>query len=155
MAHIDYSKVKEAKVHMRNIKADRLKKIFADIQKELDPCKLHLYELSCEKGSSTWITALSIAEHGFDLHKRAFQDALCIRYRWQLNNLPSLCACRNNFTIEHAMTCRKGGYLIIRYNEARDLTANLLTEVCHNVAYEPTLHPITHEVFLYQCSQHR
>ena len=149
-AHINFSKVKEAKVHMRNIKADRLKKISSDIQKDLDPSKLRLYELSCEKGSSTWITTLPIAEHGFDLHKRAFRDALCIRYGWQLDNLPSSCACGNNFTIEHAMTCRKGGYPIIRHNEVRDLTANLLTEVCHNVAHEPNLQPITHEVFLHQ-----
>ena len=48
------------------------------------------------------------------------------------------------------MTCRKGGYPIIRHNEVRDLTANLLTEVCHNVAREPNLQPITHEVFLHQ-----
>ena len=34
--------------------------------------------------------------------------------------------CGNNFTLEHAMTCRKGGYPIIRHNEVRDLTANLL-----------------------------
>ena len=149
-ARVDYSKVKEAKAHMRNVKVDRLKKISADIQKDLDPSKLHLYKLSCEKGSSTWITALPIAEHGFGLHKRAFRDALCIRYGWQLSNLPSLCACGNNFTIEHAMICRKGGYPIIRHNEVRDLTASLLTEVCHNVEWEPTLQPITHEVFQHQ-----
>ena len=34
-----------------------------------------------------------------------------------------------------------GGFTTIRHNEIRDLTASLLTEVCHNVAIEPCLHP--------------
>ena len=37
------------------------------------------------------------------------------------------------------MVCPYGGFLIIiRHNEVRDLTATLLTEVCHNVATEPS-----------------
>ncbi len=30
-----------------------------------------------------------------------------------------------------------GGFPTIRHNEIRDITASLLTEVCHNVATEP------------------
>ena len=33
------------------------------------------------------------------------------------------------------------------HNEVRDLTASLLTEVCHNVSTEPCLQPITSETF--------
>ena len=33
-----------------------------------------------EKGSSTWLTALPLVEHGFALHKGAFHDALALRY---------------------------------------------------------------------------
>ena len=43
--------------------------------------------------------------------------------------------------------CAKGGYTSIWHNEIRDLTAHLLTEVCHCVSTEPTLQPITGEVF--------
>ncbi len=39
----------------------------------------------------------------------------------------------------------KGGFPSIRHNEIRDLTANLLTEVCSDVCTEPTLQPITGE----------
>ena len=35
--------------------------------------------------------------------------------------------------------------ITIRHNEIRDITATLLTEVCHNVAIEPPLQPITGE----------
>ena len=33
------------------------------------------------------------------------------------------------------------------HNEIRDLTANLMAEVCHNVSIEQTLQPITGETF--------
>ena len=36
---------------------------------------------------------------------------------------------------------------MIRHNEVQDLTASLLTEVCHNVATEPSLQPVTSETF--------
>ena len=39
----------------------------------------------------------------------------------------------------------KGGYPSIRHNEIRDLTANLLSEVCNNVCTEPELLPVTGE----------
>ena len=51
------------------------------------------------------------------------------------------------FSIEHALSCAKGGYPSIRHNEIRDLTANLVTEVCSIVSVEPMLQPITGETF--------
>ena len=36
--------------------------------------------LACEKGSSSWLTALPLVDQGFALHKGAFRDALCLRY---------------------------------------------------------------------------
>ena len=43
--------------------------------------------------------------------------------------------------------CPKGGYPSIRHNELRDFTASLLSETCHGVAIEPSLQPITSEMF--------
>ena len=51
------------------------------------------------------------------------------------------------FSIEHARLCPKGGFPSIRHNEIRDLTANLLTEVCNDVCIEPELLPIDGELF--------
>ncbi len=45
------------------------------------------------------------------------------------------------------MICHMGGFPTIRHNEIRDITASLLTEVCHNVATEPPLQPLTGELF--------
>ncbi len=42
------------------------------------------------------------------------------------------------------MICHMGGFPTIRHNEIRDITASLLTEVCHNVATEPMAIGYTH-----------
>ena len=102
-------------------------------------------ELSQEKGASTWLTALPIDEHGFALHKAAFRDSLSLRYGWPLQNSPSHCSCGQPFSVEHALTCKTGGFPAVRHNEVRDITAMLLTEICHGVTTEPHLQPLLGE----------
>ena len=99
--------------------------------------------LAQEKGASSWLTALPVMEFSFTLHKSAFRDALCLRYGWLPDHAPTNCDCGTNFSIEHALSCPKGGFPSIRRNEIRDLTANLLSEVCNNVCTEPHLQPVT------------
>ena len=57
------------------------------------------------------------------------------------------CNCGMSFSVDHAMMCNLGGFPTIRHNELRDLTASLLSEVCHNVAIEPHLQPLNGEGF--------
>ena len=102
-------------------------------------------ELAQEKGASSWLSVLPLEEHGFFLHKGEFRDALCLRYGWQLSNIPQTCKCGSRFCVDHAMICHMGGFPTIRHNEIRDITATLLTEVCHNVATEPPLQRLTGE----------
>ena len=45
------------------------------------------------------------------------------------------------------MSCPKGALPSIRHDRVRDITAQLLTEVCPNVAIKPTLQPLTGERF--------
>ena len=100
-------------------------------------------DLAQEKGASSWLTSLPIEEFGFSLHKGAFWDALALRYGWPPLNLPVHCT----FSVQHALSCPKGGFPTLRHNEVRDLTANLMAEVCHDVCTEPHLHPVTGETF--------
>ena len=46
------------------------------------------------------------------------------------------------FSVEHVLSCPKGGLPSLRHNEVRDLTATLLTEVCSQVCVEPELQPV-------------
>ena len=95
------------------------------------------------KGASTWLSALPLSEHGFALHKAAFHDAMALRYGWPLCRTPVHCACGTVFSVDHALSCPKGGLPSLRHNEIRDLTANLLTEVCHQVQVEPELQAVS------------
>ena len=49
------------------------------------------------------------------------------------------------FTAEHALSSLRGGFPIICHNKIRDITANLLTEVCHNVMTKLGLQPLRDE----------
>ena len=102
-------------------------------------------DLAQEKGASSWLTSLPIKEFGFSLHKGAFWDALALRYGWSPLNLPVHCTCSTSFSVQHALSCPKGGFPTLRHNEVRDLTANLMAEVCHDVCTEPHLQPVTGE----------
>ena len=74
-------------------------------------------------------------------------DALALCYGWLPSRLPSHCTCGSNFSIEHVLSCLKSGFPSIRHNEVRDLTATLLTNVCHDVKVEPDLQPLNNEAF--------
>ena len=128
-------------------KRSRLKQSAKNIQEQLPAPLQRSMELSQEKGASTWLTALPIDNHGFALHKTAFPDALSLRYGWAIKNSPSHCSCDHAFSIAHALSCR---YPSIRHNEVRDITASLLTEVCHDVSIVPHLQPITGESMAHQ-----
>ena len=107
-------------------------------------------EMSREKGASSWLTVLPIEEHGFTLHKRDFRDTLCLRYGWPPPLTPSHCVCNKRFTLEHTLSCPHGGFPSIRHNEIRNITAHLMSEVCHKVGIEPTLQPLSGETISYQ-----
>lgn len=108
--------------------------------------------LASEKGVSNWLTSLPIEEFGFCLHKGAFKDALALRYGWLPSNAPLHCVCGSTFSVEHVLSCARGGFPIVRHNEIRDVTANFLTEVCHDVLVEPDLQTLTGEAFTRETS---
>ncbi|CAB4021726.1 Hypothetical predicted protein, partial [Paramuricea clavata] len=104
-----------------------------------------ILDVASEKGSSVWLTALSLKEQGFNLNKREFRDAVKLRYDWPIDDIPSICVCGDTFTVDHAMICKRGGFVIMRHNELRDLEAELLNIVCSEVQVEPVLQDISGE----------
>ena len=104
------------------------------------------------EGASTCLSVLPIEEHGcsYSMHKGASRDALCLRYAGQIPRLPQKCVCDSKFDANHAMFCPRGGFPTLRHNEVRDLTADLLTKVCHDVEIEPQLQELTGEHFSLQ-----
>ena len=60
-------------------------------------------------------------------------------------SLLTLCVCGDLFNLQHSLSCPKGGLVITRHNKLRNLTAEILGEVCKNVVIEPLLTPLTGE----------
>ena len=135
----------KAKKAERTLRRQRDSAVASEIKDRLPSNLQRALTVSAEKGASSWLSTLPIDEHGFALHKGAFRDALCLRYGWRPSHLPSHCICGEQFTVEHALSCSRGGYPSIRHNEIRDITADLLSEVCHNVGKEPCLQTMTGE----------
>ena len=102
-------------------------------------------ELATEKGSSNWLTVIPLKELDYNLNKKEFRDAIKLRYVWQITETPMLCACGVQFSVDPAMVCQRGGFIIQRHNELRDLEAEMLRMVCNDVEVEPVLQEITGE----------
>ena len=113
---------KKSKCTAHNTRRLHEKNSAIELSNRLPISMMRALEVSKEKGASSWLSALPIAEHGFALHKGAFRDALCLRYGWQPPLLPANCVCGKHLTIEHALSCPCGGFPSIRHNELRDLT---------------------------------
>ena len=98
-----------------------------------------------QEGASSWLSSIPLKTYGFVLHKRAYLDAIALRYGWCPKDMPTRCDCGKPFSIDHSLNCLKGRFPTLRHNEVRDLTASLLSEVCHDVRVEPYLQPLTGE----------
>ena len=104
-------------------------------------------QLASEKGASSWLNALPLSKHGFDLTKTEFRDEIALRYTWEAKNTPAICPCGKELSLTHALHCAKGGYTHLRRNEIRDVFANLMDDVCHDVQIEPKLQSLDGEIF--------
>ena len=140
-----YTSQFEAKQTIRSNRAQFLSDKVATIRDSLSPPLQKLFDITNEKGSSTWLSVVPLKSHGYHLHKGAFRDALCLQYGWDPPHLPDSCTCGASFSIDHALNCPCGGFPSLRHNELRDITASLMREVCKNVTIEPVLQPLSGE----------
>lgn len=101
-----------------------------DIKNSLTLKTQRAVDLASEKGASNWLTVIPIDEMGFTLNKGEFRDALKLRYDWEIADKPSICVCGDVFNVDHAMVCRRGGFIMQRHNELRDLEVDVLSMVC-------------------------
>ena len=121
------------------------KLILEELRSKMSAEKLRGNDVAQMKGASSWLTALPLKEEGYVLNKREFFDAIAIRYAWEVKRLPTKCVCGKPFTMEHAMTCKNGGFIHRRHNRLRDMFASLIDQVATEVQTEPPLQPLTGE----------
>lgn len=138
--------VHSALIEARTKKNEQFKETQEMAMNNLTPNTLKAVELASEKGASSWLNVIPVKELAYDLNKREFRDAIKLRYNWEISELPKTCVCGDIFDVDHAMICKKGGYVIQRHNEIRDLEAELLGTVCKDVEVEPILQKLTGEI---------
>ena len=64
-----------------------------------------------------------------------------------MDGIPDRCVCGTEMSLDHALSCPCGGYPSAHHNEVRDVLAEAMRSVVHDVEIEPTLLPYEGEDF--------
>jgi hypothetical protein len=76
----------------------------------------YVYKRSASTGA--WLTTLPNLLNGSDLSAEEFRDGDRLRLGLKPTSLPPRCnGCGEHFTIEHPMSCRKGGLILHHHND--------------------------------------
>ena len=105
----------------------------------MTPAQLKANYIATSDGASIWLSSLPLKHERFSITKREFFNAFLLRYGWELKRLPHECVCKAKYKIDHALTCKTGGFVTLRHNEIVNVTADVLSTVCKDVRKEPTL----------------
>ena len=75
-----------------------------------------------------------------------FIETIILRSRedtiWMaISRLPNICSCRAKYDLQYSLLCKKGGFVSLRYNHLRNLTANLIDRLCYDVRLRPFFKP--------------
>ena len=127
----------DLKKHQQSLKVAHLKSKMETVNASLPSDLLPLVNQARDKGASSWLNAIPLEEQGLVLNKQEFRDSLRIRYNLPLSDLPSHCACGEIFSINHALSCKKGGFVAQRHDGIRNLLTSVISNVCKNVETEP------------------
>ena len=122
-------------------KANYQDQLLKELKTKMNKKQLKANEIARSDGASAWLTTLPLKDENFMLTKREFIDAVHLRYGWDMKSTPDNCVCQAKFSVDHAMSCKVGGFISIRHNELVDLTADLLSTTCKDVVKEPVLQP--------------
>ncbi|XP_073243955.1 uncharacterized protein [Porites lutea] len=137
----------ELKRHQQLLKRASAKEKMDSIDSSLSPGLLRLVNQSRDKGASSWLNAMPLADKGLALNKQEFRDSLRLRYDLPLVDFPSHCICGDKFTVSHALPCKKGGFVAQRHDGVRNLLTTFIDKICNNVEIEPRLKPLDNERF--------
>ncbi|KAL7474494.1 hypothetical protein ACHAW6_000466, partial [Cyclotella cf. meneghiniana] len=92
--------------------------------------------------SGVWLSTIPDRFSGIELTKDEWFNNFAIRYGWHPANLPDQCdGCGAGLTLEHGLSCKRGGLVGIRHNDVRNKWAHLCSIALTNlrVVIEPTI----------------
>lgn len=118
---------------------EQLQNIMSNLSKE----QIELNDLNQKNGASIWLTTQTHKNERYVLANQLFWYLIPVRHRWQLSRVSEVCECGANFSLHHALSCKKERYISIRHKNIREVTVNLLKEVCQDVQSDPKLQSLT------------
>ena len=120
------------KAHAESLKADI---------SHADPITARRLERA--KRTGLWLTTAPETLNGTELSPEEFTDNLRIRYGNPIPELPQKCdGCGANFSVDHALTCHKGGLILQRHNDLAKEWSALCSQALTPTAVtaEPLIH---------------
>ena len=138
---VSHENIKSCKSSIKKKRKDE-NNILTSLREQMSSKYKRLSDIAHEQGSSTWLTVLPIKQVGFSLSKAEFWNVVCLQYGLSLKRLPSHWLFKS---FQHALSCKKAGFVTLRHNELRDHIAEMLQKVTNDVRIEPILQPLTGE----------
>jgi hypothetical protein len=92
--------------------------------------------------AGAWLSTIPDRFSGTELTREEWMDNVAIRYGRRPANLPDHCdGCGAGLTMEHALSCKRGGLVGIRHDDVRDEWAHLCSIALTDsrVVIEPTI----------------
>ena len=119
--------------------------LFDTISCRLDPLHLRTLQRTKINDLSCWLTALLLEKDNYDLTAQEFRDALAVRYKKPLLNIPSCDGYGSPSSLDYFLICKKGGLITQCHNKIQNAIGDLVALVWGSVKCEPVVKGISHE----------
>ena len=87
--------------------------LFSVVLSGFDSTHQRVLQRATDNDLGVWLSVTPVESNHFDLSAQEFCDALAIRYRKPLLNLPPKCdGCGATSSLDHCLICRKGGLVV-------------------------------------------
>ena len=103
---IDHERQDDIMSEIKKMKNQKFKELQELIKNESSDSTVKIIELASEKGASCWLTSLPLKNYGFRLNKQEFQDAICLRYNFNIKDTARTCVWGEDYSINHCLTCK-------------------------------------------------
>ena len=111
--HTDSEKTKTIANELKRRKISNYKIKLEELRKSMNEKIKRCNEISNETGSSNWLSVITMREFNYVLNKQQFWDSIRLRCSWPIPDLPVSCSCGEDFIVQHAMPCKKGGFVTL------------------------------------------
>ena len=133
--------VKKARREIVNIKKEENGIAWLHYKTGRSPRQKQRLERACKSG--IWLTMMPSRYNGTELSTEEFRDNARIRFGLVPLGLPCTCdGCQHSFSVDHALTCKLGGLIGLRHDDAKDEFNDLCGKALKPsaVSDEPLIH---------------